>query len=250
MNAVPHLAAVDLQLGLTGPAPPDSAGQPGKAAVSGREPGQQVFHLGQLDLEFSFPAVGPLGKDVQDQLGPVNDPELGEVGDGAHLAGIQLLVEDQKVRPPLEGPDGQVHQLFSTHEKTGMKLMASLADLIQNDDAGCVGQVRQLVQRILDDRPGSGRGVNQNRPVPMVPRFPSLPASGELILQGLDQLQAVHLQLGHRQRIPTAPILPFIVQGDEVRQVDIPGQAGLQHLDGSHQVQPQHRQVRQVVMGQ
>ena len=81
-----------------------------RASPLAHQAGQQVFHLGHLHLELAFPAAGPLGEEVQDELGAVDDLEFGEVGDGAHLGGAELGVEDQQVRPQLQGLDDQFRE--------------------------------------------------------------------------------------------------------------------------------------------
>src|SRR5512139_1190555 len=85
MNAVPYLPAVNFQFGFPRPAAPNPSGQTGKSAVFRGEPGKKVFQLGQFHLEFPFPGVRSLGKDIQDQLSPVNYSQLSKVGDGTHL---------------------------------------------------------------------------------------------------------------------------------------------------------------------
>ncbi len=85
VEAFPQAAAVDLELGFTRAPAADAAHEPGEGVVLAHQAGQEVFHLGHLHLELAFPAPGPLGKEVQDKLGAVNDLEFGEIGDGAHL---------------------------------------------------------------------------------------------------------------------------------------------------------------------
>ncbi len=57
--------------------------------------------MGQLHLDLSILSVSPLGEDVQNQLGPIQDPELGAIGDRRHLPGGKILVEDDQVDPLL-----------------------------------------------------------------------------------------------------------------------------------------------------
>ena len=73
VEAFPEAAAVRLQLGFPGAPAADAAHEPGEGVAFAHQPGQQVFHLGHLHLQLAFPAAGPLGKEVQDELGAVDD---------------------------------------------------------------------------------------------------------------------------------------------------------------------------------
>ena len=93
---------VDFQLGFTGAASADAAGEAGQGGTLSGEIGHQVFQLRQLDLQFAFSTVGVLGEDVQDEHGAVDDPELSTFSDGAALAGCQALIEDEQVGAHLQ----------------------------------------------------------------------------------------------------------------------------------------------------
>ncbi len=53
-------------------------------------------YLSWASSTWSLPSrvLGPLGEDVQDQLGAIDDFQVDPVGDGADLGGVELLVED------------------------------------------------------------------------------------------------------------------------------------------------------------
>ncbi len=127
VEAVPEAPAVHLQLGFAGAPAADAAHEPGEGVAFAHQPGQEIFHLGHLHLELAFPAAGPLGKEVQDELGAVNDLEFGEVGDGAHLGGAELGVEHQHVGPQLEGLDDQFRKLALAHEEARSRSGAGAA---------------------------------------------------------------------------------------------------------------------------
>ena len=68
-NFPADVAAVGLQLGLTGAAGADGGLAPGgrlahQMAPHARQPGQEVFVLGQLHLEPALLGPGPLGKNI------------------------------------------------------------------------------------------------------------------------------------------------------------------------------------------
>ena len=67
---------VGLQLGFTGTPGADAAAQPGKGGALPRQPGQEVLQLCQLHLQLALPRYGPGSKNIQNQHGPVDDPDL------------------------------------------------------------------------------------------------------------------------------------------------------------------------------
>src|SRR5208337_180001 len=76
----PCLPAVELELCFTRSAQPDkprpcAAGLLRKPGPEACQPREQVLILGQLHLELSFPRVRMLAEDVQDEPGPVDDPD-------------------------------------------------------------------------------------------------------------------------------------------------------------------------------
>src|SRR5439155_18437427 len=81
-DAAPRLAAVGLELCLTGAAGADAAAQLARAATAGEplevlphasHPRQVVLALRQLHLELSLTAHGVLGQDVEHQLASDDD---------------------------------------------------------------------------------------------------------------------------------------------------------------------------------
>src|SRR5690606_31970629 len=70
-DALTHPTTVDLELGLTGTASAQTAGEAREAVVALNEAGHAVAELGELDLQLAVRALRPLGEDVQDELGAV-----------------------------------------------------------------------------------------------------------------------------------------------------------------------------------
>ena len=97
------MAAVALQLGLTGASGADTAAQSGHLGTVARQAGGAVLELGQLHLELTLGGDGVEGEDVEDQHGAVNDPQIhGLVAAAdvilqvADLDGGEVAVEDHQ----------------------------------------------------------------------------------------------------------------------------------------------------------
>ena len=118
------------------------------------QPGQCVFHLGQLDLNAGLLCLCPAGEDVEDQFGAVDDGQIDRLFEVAHLPGGQVVVEDD------EFGIGRVTDV-------GDFLGLALADIVSSVDLppllrhspddfgpGGGGQRRQLVQRIIRGHDG------------------------------------------------------------------------------------------------
>ncbi len=59
--------------------------------------GEEVLELSQLHLKLRFPASGPGGKDVENQLRAIQDPDPEEILQVLSLGRGELLVEDHQV---------------------------------------------------------------------------------------------------------------------------------------------------------
>ncbi len=68
----------------------------GPGAVEARE---EVIELRQLHLQLTLSALGPLGKDVQDQPWTIHHPPPQQLLEVALLRARQLLVQDDQVHP-------------------------------------------------------------------------------------------------------------------------------------------------------
>jgi hypothetical protein len=71
-NAVANAAAISFKLGFTWTpsAYPSRETRKGRV-VSGNQPGKDVLQLRKLYLDLTFPALGALRKNIQNQLCPV-----------------------------------------------------------------------------------------------------------------------------------------------------------------------------------
>src|SRR3990170_4036461 len=103
-DAASNLAAIDLELGFSWPAQSDApAGLPRQVRPGPCQSREPVLILGELDLERTFAALGVLSKDVENEGGPVDDPDI-FVHHAFQLALVsrrKLVVEDDDVRQGL-----------------------------------------------------------------------------------------------------------------------------------------------------
>ena len=85
-------AAVGLKLGLTRAPGADATAEPFQVLPLTGEPREEVFVLGELDLESALAGAGPGGEDVQDKGGAVDDLDLEPVFKHSLLGGRKLVV--------------------------------------------------------------------------------------------------------------------------------------------------------------
>ncbi len=131
-NSIIDPPAVDLKPGFSRSPGPDPTSQPGQGIITGGEHGQHVFQLGHLNLQLSFPGFCPSCKDIENQLGPVYNPEIGMVGDRANLGGAEILIKEQQIGTETETHQHNLHQFAATENETGMNLFPSLDDPVQD----------------------------------------------------------------------------------------------------------------------
>ena len=92
------MAAVGLDLGLTGTSGADAASETGHLDAFSRQTRQQVFELRQLDLQLALLGARTQREDVKNQGGAVNDAHIGVVFDVLDLGGRQLAVHHDEVK--------------------------------------------------------------------------------------------------------------------------------------------------------
>ena len=108
-DAPPDHAPVRLELRLAGSPGPDAAPESLEVGPLPHQARQEVRELRQLHLELALARPRPLGEDVEDQGGAVDDAKLQRAGEVPLLHGRQRIVRDQETGP--EGP-GQVPHLL------------------------------------------------------------------------------------------------------------------------------------------
>ena len=110
------------------------------------EPRQQIPELGQLDLHLAFPRVRPSGKNIQNELGAIDDFEIGHLGNGPGLRRGEILVEDHEVGALLKRAHHDLFQFALPEQIPLVALMGALRNSIQDANAGGFGQFIQFFQ--------------------------------------------------------------------------------------------------------
>ena len=143
-DAVGDPAAVHLELLLARAPGADPGALLGQAEPLAAQARQAVAQLGQLDLELAFVRPGPLGEDVEDELGPVDDLDLDLVLEVPLLGRVEGVVEDDEVGRSLARLAGDVGDLALADEPAGVEARPDLEDLPGDLGPGRRGQAGQL----------------------------------------------------------------------------------------------------------
>ena len=104
-----------------------------------RKPGQQIVQLRKFHLELPFPAAGPAGEDVEDDLGAVDDLQVKKSFKIAKLRGGEVVVKD--------------HQIGACRAR----LRANFMHLAASQKRGRIGLGRALQDRSHHLGSGAGR---------------------------------------------------------------------------------------------
>ena len=115
-------SATHLDDGLTGPPTTNSAGKPRETSLLFRQPRQQVLEPGQLNLEPPIAAASPLGEDVEDQLGPIDDLHARLIFESATLGGLHVHIENGHVSLPSHALEDDLSNLATAHNRLRMQL--------------------------------------------------------------------------------------------------------------------------------
>src|SRR4051794_6745048 len=97
VDAFSDTAAVCFELCFTGASAADAATQAREARSLTGEPGEQVAELRQLDLHLAFSAMRSLRKDIENQLGPIDYRQVGDLRNLAYLSRRQILIKNEEV---------------------------------------------------------------------------------------------------------------------------------------------------------
>ena len=242
-------AARHLELGLTGAAPADPAGEPRHHRVLLDQPRQRVLELGELDLQLAVPAGRVLGEDVEDEHRAVEDLELGEVADRARLAGREVLIEDHRVGAELHGAQEDLLELALADQELRVDRRAALNHDVEDIDPCGAAELAQLgdARVRVDD---THRDVDQERPGRARSARPRLRRASELGLERAHQLLDVEVDPVGRTRLELHPHLAVRVVGQEVSDEDPARLATGADRDRRHQVEAEERQVGEIVLGQ
>ncbi len=128
-----------------------------------------------------------LGKNVQNELGAVNDLALSDVGQIVQLGGRKLAVEDQHARAALQGQHLQLRHLALAQNQARVDLGHALNHAPGHGEPGGAGQFGQFVQVAFLHNAWLGRHGNQQgaRRVHGLPRVLDTP--GQFFFQGFSR---------------------------------------------------------------
>ena len=191
---------------------------------------------------------GPLGKEVQDELGAVYDLEFGKIRDGAHLGGAEFGVEHQHVGPSLQGLDDQFRKFALAHQEPGVEPGAALDDGGRYVKTGGTGQLRQFCQGILGGGAVGPGDPDQDGPFPAAAR-PGGGQAGKFGFQGSHQGFKIQLESAHLPGLDDGPIMAIHRLRQEMRDLEGAGLTigGAEHR---HCIQAQQGQVHEIILAQ
>lgn len=97
LDAAGDLAPIGLELCFAGTAGADPSAQAGHSNAAAGEAGHKVVELSQFHLELAFAGAGARGKDIEDELGAVEDLNAKGAFEIALLGGSELGVEENGI---------------------------------------------------------------------------------------------------------------------------------------------------------
>jgi len=143
----PDASPVDLDLGLTRSTPDaDPADLLAQRLTPAAQPRQHVLHLREGHLGLALFAARMLGKDVEDQPGPVDDLDAYDRLEFAQLARSELAVADQGVRAGRPHDVSQFLGLARSHVRGRVRHGATLGDALEDDRPRRLREACQLRQ--------------------------------------------------------------------------------------------------------
>ena len=86
----------------------------------------------------------PAREDVEDELGAVDDPHLGDVADGLDLRGGQVLIKDDEVGAELLGADDELLELAFAEQVPGIDVVRPLDHGVEHGDRVRSGEFLEL----------------------------------------------------------------------------------------------------------
>ena len=243
--------AVDLELLLARSAPTDAARQARERAVGAlRQARQPVAQLGELHLQLAVPGPRLLREDVEDQLGAIDHAQVEPIAEVASLGGRQVLIEDHEVHVVLEGSYHQVLEPPRSEQELRVDAVAVLGHHLHHLDARRARELLELFHLKLDVV-GAASGGDRDQDGPLARAdLPGARLAGELLLESGDPLAEVELELRWRRGRELLHRCTLDVGGPEGGDVGLAGKALVGRSDCDHGVEPQQREVREIVAGE
>jgi len=103
INAITYAPAIHFKFGLSRASTSDTAGQTRECRAVTAEARKAVLELREFYLDLSGAALRPAAENIQDQLRPIDDLELREIGDRCRLGRREILLEDEVLDAVLQG---------------------------------------------------------------------------------------------------------------------------------------------------
>jgi hypothetical protein len=152
VDALSDAAPIRFQFRFAGTSRPNSAAQPRQGGTHPHQARQEVLQLGELDLQLAFLCARPPGKNVENQLRPVDHFPVNRILDLSQLRGCQLIVEYDHVDVHLGARRSQRHNLSGTQKGRRIGLGSLLQNAEDDNSAGRFGQACKLVEGTLGIR--------------------------------------------------------------------------------------------------
>jgi len=108
INAALNAATIGFELGFAGPASADTAAELRHGFAAAGEARQHVFELGEFDLKLTFAGAGVAGKNVEDELGAVENPAGQCSFKVAQLRGREVVIEENEIGVGGGGDGGDI----------------------------------------------------------------------------------------------------------------------------------------------
>ena len=250
-DAVAHAAAIALELRFARAAAADSAGEPRERQVGALgEARHAVAQLGELDLELPVSRRGALREDVEDQLRPVDHAQLHPLGEIARLGGGHVLVEDHEVDVALEAADHQIGELAGADHRARIDGGARLGDHVDDGDPGGPGELAQLGDVHLEGRAVAAGGDRDEDRALAVADVVGRRRAGELVLEVADPAAEFDVEIRRMTGRELGRRAPVGIGRTERRGVGERRQPVVAHPDRYDRIEPQQREVGQIVPGQ
>ena len=145
--------------------------------------GEVVLQLRQLDLELALGAPCMLGEDVEDELRAIDDARAQRILQAPLLAGVELVVNDERLRVGVLHEPFQLLELALAHVGSRIGRGPTLNELADRRDAGRAQELAQLSQLLALVHSGAQHGDDESA-------------------LGLRSGRGVRLVVGHRAIMP------------------------------------------------
>ena len=149
VNSPVNSSLVRLELGFARTSGTDATAQPREFHAPARQTWQQVTQLSQFHLKLSLSCPSPTGKDIQNELRPVDNAAANFSFDIALLGGRKILIENHYVDIVLMQTLLKLPELARTNQIGRIKLLPFLNHSADDLSAGKSHQRREFVQRFI-----------------------------------------------------------------------------------------------------